>query len=176
MYWETLGRAWDAAGQRDQARAAAQRAMDTATTPEQSAMAQGLVRELEQSPKARPGAHPAVVVPKTWEQREGNATVEGKLVRVDCATASLKFHIQTAPATAKTRAKVTILFSDKPNQIMLRGNSAEKREFVCGYQRNGPQVVAGYIATPPSPPEKPKAGRRPAPAPPAGELVTLDFK
>lgn len=176
MYWETLGRACDAAGQSDQAKAAAQRAIDTAGTPEQSAMAQGLVRELEQRPKGKPGARPAVVVPKTWEPREGTATVEGKLVRVDCATPSLKFHIQTAPATARTRAKVTVLFSEKPNQIMLRGNSTEKREFVCGYQRNAPHVVAGYVAAPPAPPQKPKAGRRPAPVPPAGELVTLDFK
>ncbi|MGJ5819013.1 tetratricopeptide repeat protein [Paludibaculum fermentans] len=195
MYWEGLGRAWQAAGQREPARLAAQRAMEAATTPEQSAMAQGLAREIEQNQRPRPAGKPGVVTPKSWEPRQAEATVSGKLVMVDCATAALKFHIQTAPATAKTKAQVTILVSDKPNQIMLRGNSGQKREFVCGPQRIAPLVEAGYIAAPPEPepppavaPPKPsKQGRpaakaKPAAKPvaaaqrPAGELISLDFK
>lgn len=194
MYWEGLGRAWQAAGQRDPARMAAQRAMQTATTPEQSAMAQGLGREIEQNVRPKPAASkPGVVTPKSWEPRQADATVTGKLVQVDCATPTLKFHIQTAPATAKTKAKVTILVSDKPNQIMLRGNTGQKREFVCGPQRAAPVVEAGYAAAPaaaeppeppPAAPAKPGTKGRPAPkakpAPavqaPAGELISLDFK
>lgn len=177
MYWEGLGRAQRAAGQVAAARSAAQTAVATATTPEQSAMARGLLRELDQTPKpASDGKKNSVVVPKTWEQRQGDASVNGKLVRVDCSGSHLKFHIQTKPATAKSRAQVTILFSDKPNEIMLRGNSKEKREFVCGYQRIAPLVEAFYVTTPATPPVKPKPGQRPAPMPPAGELVILDFK
>ncbi|QOY88663.1 tetratricopeptide repeat protein [Paludibaculum fermentans] len=193
MYWEGLGRAWQAAGQREPARMAAQRAMQTATTPEQSAMAQGLGREIEQNVRPKPAGKPGVVTPKTWEPRQADATVTGKLVLVDCATATLKFHIQTAAATAKSKAQVTILVSDKPNQIMLRGNSGQKREFVCGPQRIAPLVEAGYAAAPaaaeppappPAAPAKPGKQGRPAPkakpAPavqaPAGELISLDFK
>ncbi|MBN9662906.1 MAG: tetratricopeptide repeat protein [Acidobacteria bacterium] len=193
MYWEGLGRAWHAAGQREPARMAAQRAMQTATTPEQSAMAQGLGREIEQNQRPRTGGKPGVVTPKTWEPRQAEATVTGKLVQVDCATSTLKFHIQTAAATAKTKAQVTILSSDKPNQIMLRGNSGQKREFICGPQRAAPMVEAGYVPAPAAPeppappaaaPAKPTKKGRPAPkakpAPavqaPAGELISLDFK
>ncbi|WP_321475365.1 tetratricopeptide repeat protein [uncultured Paludibaculum sp.] len=191
MFWEGLGRARQAAGQGEEARAAAQQAIATATTPEQSAMAQGLVRELAATQKAAPAKRPSIVVPKTWEARQGDASVTGKLVMVDCATSTLKFHIQTAPATAKSRAQVTILASDKPNQIILRGNSTEKREFVCGAQRNAPLVEAFYVTAAPveepkpaAPPTKQAPGKRPTPAakpkpaakPPAGELVILDFK
>ncbi|MGC4053382.1 MAG: tetratricopeptide repeat protein [Paludibaculum sp.] len=189
MYWEGLGRAWLAAGQREPARMAAQKALLTATTPEQSSMAQGLGRDVEQNQRPKPATKGGVVTPKTWEPRQADATVSGKLVQVDCATSTLKFHIQTAAATAKTRAQVTVLVSDKPNQIMLRGNTGQKREFVCGVQRAAPLVEAGYVAAaapadpPPAEPKPTKQGRpaakaKPAPAAqaPAGELISLDFK
>lgn len=205
VFWEAYGRALLAAGDRPGAREAARSALLAAATPEQSAMAQGLLREVDAPPSARPPAKPPVTTPQGWQPPQGDATVQGRLVFVDCQTSLLKFHIETKPAARRTPAQKIILATDKPNQIMLRGAGAQKREFVCGPQTARPLVEAGYIskppeAAPPPPPEPPKPPAkaaakssrskkapppkgvparkpvRPAEPPIAGELVWLAFQ
>lgn len=204
VFWEAYGRALLAAGNRPGAKDAARSALLAAATPEQANMAQGLMRDADAAPAARPPAKPPVTTPQGWQPRQGDSTVKGRLVFVDCETSLLKFHIETRPATRRTPAEKTILASDKPNQIMLRGAGAQKREFVCGPQAASPLVEAGYIAKPPEaapPPEPPrpeppkpaaKKGAaakkapskrvparqpvKPAPPPIAGELVWLAFQ
>lgn len=196
VFWEAYGRALLAAGNRSGAREAARSALLAATTPEQANMAQGLLRDADAPPAARPPARPPVTTPPGWQPRQGDATVKGRLVFVDCDTSLLKFHIETKPATRRTPAEKTILASDKPNQIMLRGAGAQKREFVCGPQAASPLVEAGYSAAPPPEPPKPEPPKpaakkgaaakkapprrapvpRPAPPPIAGELVWLAFQ
>jgi tetratricopeptide (TPR) repeat protein len=163
VFWETYGRALLAAGDRPAAREAALSATVSSLTPEQAQMAQGLLRDIENQPPARAPAKPAVTTPQGWQPRQGDATLSGRLVYVDCETSLLKFHIETKPAAGRTPAQKTILASDKPNQIMLRGGGPEKKEFVCAAQPARPLVEAGYIAKPAQPPI-------------AGELVWLEFK
>lgn len=172
VFWEAYGRALLAAGDRPGAREAARSALLAASTSEQANMAQGLLREADAPPSTRPPAKPPVTTPRGWSAREGDSTVQGRLVFVDCETALLKFHIETKPAAGRTPAQKTILASDKPNQIMLRGSGAQKREFVCGPQALKPLVEAGYVARPPEaaapPPEPPK----PEPPKPAAKAST----
>ncbi|MBI4893740.1 MAG: tetratricopeptide repeat protein [Acidobacteria bacterium] len=146
VYWEAYGRALLAAGDRAGARDAARSATASAATTEQSQMAQGLLRDADAPPPAKPSPKPAVTTPRGWKPEEGDAKVTGRLVLVDCDTSLLKFHIETQPAAARIPAQKTILGTEKPNQIMLRGAGAQKREFVCGRQATRPLVEAGYIA------------------------------
>ncbi len=187
VYWEAYGRALLAAGDRPGAREAALSATASAVTPEQAQMAQSLLREADAPPLPKSASKPAVTTPSGWKPEEGDAKVAGRLVLVDCDTALLKFHIETQPGAGRTPAKKTILGTEKPNQVMLRGASAQKREFVCGPQPTRPQVEAGYIVKPIEPAPKPvptpkKAATKKAPAPKpaalpiAGELVWLEFK
>jgi hypothetical protein len=198
--WEALGRAYQAAGQREAARQAAQRAVTFGRTAEQIAMAQGLLREIDSAPVQAAEPAPAVVVPKTWDQKKGDSRVSGRLVQVDCGGNALKFHIQPASGGAAAKPVKTILATDAPNQILLSGKTAQKREFVCGPQTDAPLVEATYIAVPaagasaaagaaetkpvPAPKPSPAKGRlpvapvsrKPADPPVAGELITLEFK
>ncbi|MBI5083901.1 MAG: tetratricopeptide repeat protein [Acidobacteria bacterium] len=201
MFWEALARAQLAAGNREAARASALRAVEAAATPQQSEMARGALREVETAPAARAAAKPPVTTPGTWATPQGDSSVTGNLVLLDCGAASVMFHVETRPAAGKTPAQRTILFTEKLNQVMLRGTSSARREFICGPQKPAPPVEAGYVAgrlptSAPAPsaakppaakaPAKaatkaaPKAAARPKPAPPsppiAGELVTLEFK
>lgn len=168
VFWEAYGRALLAAGDRAGARDAARSALHAAVTPEQSALAQSLLREAEAPPPKTPPAKPAATTARGWQPQQGDATVQGRLVFVDCDTALLKFHIETKPAAGRTPAQKTILASDKPGQIMLRGGGMQKREFVCGPQAARPLVEAGYIARPAEAAEPPKP-EPPKPEPPKPE-------
>lgn len=201
--WEALGRARLALGDRAAAREAAQRAAMTAVSPEQAEMARALAREIETRPAAPAEPRPPVETPKSWQPREGDAQVSGRLVEINCDGPRLRFRIEVKPRTAKTPAESVILETDKPNLVMLRGKTAGRREFVCGPQQPAPEVAAGYIAAPPpqKPPPPPPApapakkaspkaaGKAPAkkaappkkaepakPEPAAGELVWLEFR
>ncbi len=200
VFWEALGRAQLEAGKRVVARVSALRALDAASTPEQASIAQGLLRDVDTPAPAKPSTKPGVTTPKGWESPKGDSTASGRLVFLDCATSLLKFHIETKPAAGRTPAQKVIVGTERPNQVMLRGGSAQKREFICGPQPGSPLVEAGYIAKaqepPPPPAPKPvppakasstKKGATPkkaAPAKPvkpadppvAGELVWLEFK
>ncbi|MBI5282215.1 MAG: tetratricopeptide repeat protein [Candidatus Solibacter usitatus] len=198
MFWEALARARQATGDNVAARASALRAVEAASTPQQSEMARGALREIESNSSPRPPAKPPVTTPGTWAPPQGDSSVTGKLVLLDCGAASVTFHVETRPAAGKTPAERVILFTEKLNQVMLKGASSARREFVCGPQKPAPLVEAGYLAgrapTPPPPPASArppakappksapkasaKAAARPRPAPPpiAGELVTLEFK
>ncbi len=201
--WEALGRALLAAGEKQRAREAAERALAAAVTGEQGQMARALMRDIETRPAEPPKPAPAVQTPAGWKPREGDSRVEGRLVRIGCDDAKLRFRIEVKPRTTKTQAVTVLLETDKPNLVMLRGKTEGRREFICGEQKPAPAVVAGYIAAPPPPaaasalepppaaksassktgkkaPAK-KAVRRPAPAKPkpepvAGELVWLEFR
>lgn len=172
VFWEAYGRALLDSGDRSGAKEAARSSLMASTTPEQANLAQGLLRDADAPPVVRPSAKPAVTTPKGWQPQQGDATVSGRLVFVDCDTALLKFHIETTPAVGRTPAQKTILASDKPNQIMLRGGGAQKREFVCGLQAARPQVEAGYIARPPAPPPPPEPPKPEPPKPAAKKGVS----
>ena len=156
-------------------------------------MAQGLTREIEAAPANRPPKKPPVTTPPGWQEAKGDATVSGKLVALDCASATILFQIEIKPGQR------VILTTAKLNQVMLKGNTSQKRDFVCGPQKPAPLVEAGYIAAaispapppaaaPPAPVKPGKSGKRAPPkkaaptkskvaaAPVLGELVWLDFK
>jgi len=200
-FWEALGRAYLDDAQREPAREAAQKASQTARTPEQSAMAQGLIREIETTPINRPAKKPPVTTPKGWQEAKGDSSVAGTLVLLDCATATIGFHIEIKPGQR------VVLTTAKLNQVTLKGKSGQKREFVCGPQKPAPAVEAGYNSSgvagqaqgepakaapslPPAPakaatksgkkapPKKAAPPPKPKPVPPPvlGELVWLEFK
>ncbi|HEY3442123.1 MAG TPA: tetratricopeptide repeat protein [Paludibaculum sp.] len=197
LFWEALGRAYLDDAQRELARDAAQKAVQTARTPEQSAMAQGLIREIEATPVNRPPKKPPVITPQGWQEAKGDSTVAGSLVLLDCATATIGFHIEIKPGQR------VVLTTAKLNQVVLKGKTAQKREFVCGPQKPAPAVEAGYNASgaappaqfaPPAPPPAqakaaaksaknapskkamPPPKPKPVPPPVLGELVWLEFK
>jgi tetratricopeptide (TPR) repeat protein len=157
VFWDALAHTKRAAGDDAGARDAAMRALELARTPQETAMSQGVLRELD-APKPPPEAKATeVIVPKGWEPPKGDATVEGKLVFVDCGSKMLKFHV--------LRGKQRLVLSVKdPNKIFLKGKSTEKREFVCGAQKGQPPVAVEYL-------RKADAKEKTA-----GEVVAIEFK
>lgn len=200
IFWELHARALHQTGRRAEARASALQALACAK-PEQGEQARALLREIDTVAQARPASKPGTATPKGWEAPKGDASVSGRLVLIDCETQTLKFHIETKAAVGRVPAQKVLLATEKPQLVMLRGESAQRREFICGPQAGAPLVEAFYIARPeqappPAPveakpvapvktakgkkaparkaaPVKPAAPALPAPA---GELVALEFK
>ncbi|MGC8882676.1 MAG: tetratricopeptide repeat protein [Bryobacteraceae bacterium] len=165
--WEALGRARLALGDRERARQAAARAALTAARPQDTEMAQALLREIETRPAAPLKPKSAVETPAGWKPREGDAQVSGRLVEIDCSGPTLRFRIEVKPRTARTPAESVILETDKPNLVMLRGKTAGRREFICGAQQPAPEVTAGYVSAPGPATAAPQEAPPPAPAAPA---------
>lgn len=177
--WEALGRARLALGDRERGRLAAARAALTAARPEETQMAQALLREIETSPAAPPKLQPGVETPAGWKPREGDAQVSGRLVEIDCSGPTLRFRIEVKTRTARTPAESVILETDKPNLVMLRGKTAGRREFVCGPQQPTPEVTAGYISAPgpaTAAPQEAPPSAPPAPAAPKKSAGTRSSK
>jgi len=119
------------------------------------------MNELEAGNGAGPGPARAaeVVTPPSGKTDEGETSVTGRLVSIDCSGSSLKFHIETGPGQA------IVLVARDPSSIRQSGGVTGPRRLACGPQAGAPRVVAGYSAAA-------STGVEGA----AGELRKLDFQ
>src|SRR5262249_21334913 len=84
-YWHALGYAQIKAGLAADALSSARRAIATAWTAEEDSMAHSLITlATEQPPASRP-KRPEITTPTSWNRRKGDSSVDGILVRFDCA-------------------------------------------------------------------------------------------
>jgi len=142
IFWSSLGRAYLAAGRKEAASAAAERALQSAANSNERALAEGLPKEIAawRPPEPPKSERPWYHVPDGWQGPQPDSSLSGRLVDVNCSGKLLLFTIETAP---KQR---TVLRAADPSRILLRQQEGEKREFVCGPQKPVLLVDAGYHA------------------------------
>ncbi len=134
-FWHALSLSYHALGQVDRARLAAQRALDSADTPEQAEMARAaLARAQTAEGTPKPVSKPAVITPDSWKQKEGEERFQGVLERIDCLGRSARFHVR---GQAGSRA----LWVENPGEVLLKNLSSVTFEFRCGPQKPVPVVV-----------------------------------
>jgi tetratricopeptide (TPR) repeat protein len=144
IFWESLGRAYLAAGRAVDAANAAAKAVVSARNDKELKLAEGLKKDAAawrppEPPKAQRSWYQ---IPDGWQGPKPDTGISGRLVDVACGTNSLLFTVETAP---KQR---TVLRAADPSKIFLRQEGGEKREFVCGAQKPVLLVEAGYRAAP----------------------------
>lgn len=132
-FWHALALSLHALGKTEQARAAAQRALDSATAPEQAEMARAAMARVDGA-AAPAKKDAAVIVPDSWKQKEGNERMEGLLERIDCLGRSARFHVRAGGALRP-------LWVENPGEVLLKNASSITFEFRCGVQKPVPVVV-----------------------------------
>jgi hypothetical protein len=128
LFREALARNYAAAGRAADARAQALAARSAARTRDEIAMAEGLLRELDQA-EARPAAEaeprkPEVTVPRGWLEPKHDGVVRGVLARVHCGN-PVVFELETATGERRFKAN--------PARLMVSGR-AQDAPFRCGEQ------------------------------------------
>jgi tetratricopeptide (TPR) repeat protein len=133
-FWHALAFSLHAAGRSEEARRAAQRALDSAANPQQAEMARAAVR-LTGTPRPAAAAKAAdVVVPESWRNPKGDSSIDGVLERIDCLGPSARFHIRAG-------GKPVAVFVQNPGEVLLKNLSSMTFEFRCGPQKPVPVVV-----------------------------------
>jgi tetratricopeptide (TPR) repeat protein len=161
-FWHALSMGYGELDRREEARAAARRAVEAAVTEHEFEMARAALRQAaaaaaRTAPAAAPAApRPAVNVPKSWEMPKGDARVEGVLEHIDCLGQSARFHVR---AEGKTLA----LWVGNPGQVLLNTPSSLTFEFACGSQK-ARRVSIEYKRTP-------DAARKTE-----GEITAIEFR
>ncbi|MGH9675127.1 MAG: tetratricopeptide repeat protein, partial [Bryobacteraceae bacterium] len=138
-FWHGLAMARHKTGRVEEARRAAWRAREAATTPQERERADAAI-ELTGAPAAAPVARKgqAVVVPESWRNRRGDSKVEGTLEHVDCLGRAARLRVRSGPRTF-------VLAVEQPDKVVLSGAGAGSFEFACGPQNPRP-VIVEYVA------------------------------
>jgi Flp pilus assembly protein TadD len=142
IFWESLGRAYLAAGRPIDAATAAGKALLSAQTENERQMAEGLKKTVAalRPPETPKPPKPWLQIPEGWQGPKPDAALSGRLVDVSCGADSLLFTVETAPRQR------TVLRAADPSKVFLRQQEGEKREFICGAQKPVLLVEAGYRA------------------------------
>jgi tetratricopeptide (TPR) repeat protein len=138
-FWHALAFAYYKLGEMDLARMAAERVLSTANTPEEREMAAAAMHLTRETP-ARPLGKPSVETPSAWNNRKGDARVEGVLNRVDCEGRSARLHILAG-------GKEMVLTVEDPSTVVLRGARRRTTQFSCGAQPAIPVAIEYLSAT-----------------------------
>jgi tetratricopeptide (TPR) repeat protein len=136
-FWHALAIAYHHLHRTADARLAARRAAESASTEAQLDMARAALKLVGESP-APPPSKPKqdVIVPPAWTNRRGEATVTGILEHIDCMGPSARFQI-------RVDGHPMMLFIDRPGEVLLETASAVTFDFACGAQRPR-RVSIGY--------------------------------
>ncbi|MBL8217159.1 MAG: tetratricopeptide repeat protein [Bryobacterales bacterium] len=132
-FWRALAESYEAVGEKDQARAAAHRALDAAQTSEDQAMASGLLRQLESGEAPKLKTRPKEETPAGWQNKQGAERVAGILERIDCLGPSARIHV-------RTEGRLRTYWVEKPGEVLLKNASSMTFTFRCGVQQ--PVAVA----------------------------------
>ena len=141
QFWHALALAYHQAGERELARSSARRALDAAATDAEREAAQAAIA-LAGSPAsvAMPNTRPAVTTPERWQNRKGDARLEGQLVEVECLGTSARFHL----VASGSKIVLDVL---RPGEIPIGNSTGERQELSCGRQQPVPVVVDFIAAT-----------------------------
>jgi len=155
-FWHALALACHHAGDREQARKAAFRTLQAATTQEEADMARAAIRLVETKPGKAEQDRPDVVTPQSWTGKQGDRKVEGILERIDCLGRTARLHLRVGAA------RIALYVAD-PEQIRLGNAPNLTFDFTCGAQP--PRVVVvEYTA------------RKDAAQETDGDVVTIEFR
>jgi tetratricopeptide (TPR) repeat protein len=135
-YWHALSYAQAKSGDRQAAAESARRASVLARTDTEEKMAASLSLLASESPLAARVKKPDVIVPPSWQNRKGDARIEGTLTNVDCAADPVRLDVS---ASAKTFA----LTVRNPAEVELVNADGVSTTLVCGQQSL--PVVVEYI-------------------------------
>lgn len=136
LFREALARVYAELGRAGEARAEALAARAAAANANERAMADGLLRELEQAARAAPAPEgkPEVTIPRGWLEPRRDGEVRGALVRVECGQ-TIFFEVQTGEGLRRLRAN--------PARLMVTGRP-QNTTFQCGPQPDRPLVTARF--------------------------------
>ena len=155
--WLGLAYAHRAAGEREAARRAGQRAVELAQADTERDMAKAALAGLEeQAELAAASSGPKTIVPESWKNRQGDRRIEGALVRIDCEGTAARLYLRSA-------GRVGVFLVSDPRKVVLRNTPEAAREFRCG-AFDDVNVVVEFI----SPPEARKDI--------AGDITAIEFK
>lgn len=155
-FWHALAMSRHALGRREDARRAAQRALDAAANVRQAEMARAALRLVEAAAQTAPPRRPPVTTPSAWSNPEGDRKVEGILEQIDCLGDSARLLVRVGSLRLP-------LLVDKPGEVLLKNFSSATFEFRCGAQKPTP-VVIEYLGRP-----EPRFGA-------AGRVTAIEFR
>lgn len=136
-FWHALAVSYHAVGRVEESRAAAGRALDSATTAQQAEMARAALQlETPRGPAAEQKAAKKqdVIVPDSWRRNEGDAKAAGVLEKIDCLGESARFVIRAG-------GQLLPLLVERPGDVLLKNLSSVTFEFRCGLQKPTPVTV-----------------------------------
>jgi tetratricopeptide (TPR) repeat protein len=155
-FWEARARLEWKLDRREPAVQSARQAVACARTPNETQMAEGLLRDFEEALQPPAPSRTRIATPPAWNPAPASASAEGLLTRIDCLDNSLLFHMRLTDGT------VLLLRADGPASIRLEAESTPA-EFSCGVLSAPRTVRVHYNPLPPG-------------AAAAGTLIRLGFR
>ena len=137
-FWHALGYAQLKIGRRAEAIESARRAIVTSASEEETGMAEALLRQSQDNRDAVAQKHPAVITPPAWQNRKGDARIEGVLTRVNCDGTSARLVIAAADG------RLVTLIVRNPKEVELVNAPDATYQFSCGAQQL--RVAVEYVA------------------------------
>jgi Flp pilus assembly protein TadD len=135
-FWHALAYAYYKLGQTDHSRAAALRAVNAASSPQELTMARAALN-LTAAASHPAESRPSVVTPPSWNNRQGDRRVEGSLVALDCTSTPVRLRIRSGEHLLDLRIM-------DPRSVVLKGGPASM-QLECGPNHNRP-VAVEYMA------------------------------
>jgi tetratricopeptide (TPR) repeat protein len=139
-YWHALAYAEWKLGQHEDALGSARRALATAENDVQTHSAEAMVSMAQDESRmtAAPALaqRPAVITPPSWQNKKGDARIEGTLTRVDCEDTSARLHIDDGARTVTVEVH-------HPAEVELVNAPQPSYQLSCGAQRL--RVAIEYI-------------------------------
>ena len=146
LFREALARNYAAAGRDADARAQALSARTAARTRDEIAMAEGLLRELDQATAGATPRKPEVTVPSAWLEPKHDGAVRGILARVHCGD-PVVFELETPTGPRRFQANpARLMVSGRPQDAPFRcGEQPEKSPVEARYQTPGRLVQLLFL-------------------------------
>jgi Flp pilus assembly protein TadD len=138
-FWQALSYAQHKLEHESEARDAALRALNCASTPHEREMAEAALKLAGEPARKAAPRRSGTVTPDTWRNAQGDRTVTGKLIHVDCDGGTASLRIQSGTDT------LTLRITD-PTKVVLRGGPA-RTAVPCGPQKDTPVAVEYQSAT-----------------------------
>ncbi len=145
-YWNALGYAQAKSGDRQGAAESARRAAILASSNQEEQMAASLTLLAATIPavtQTTRESKPDVVTPESWQNRKGDARVEGTLTRVDCESVPPRLFVSTETAPGSPGKTVEL---NVPNPAAVELLNAEGVSTTLGCGEQSRPIAMEYLA------------------------------
>ncbi len=142
-FWHALGYAQVKSGDRQGGAESARRAALTASTGQEEEIAAALTLLAAETPTTVHEKRPGVITPQSWQNRKGDARVEGTLTEVNCDSLPVRLLVSVGAAKGK-EAKTIELSVEDPTGVVLVNAEGISTTLVCGEQSR--LVAVEYLA------------------------------